>query len=299
MNRRDFITKTSILGSASILSLNGCQMDKTTASKYKLGYQLFSVNDDMNKDPLGTITALKGMGYEDFEIYGFDPDKLTYYGLEARTFKQALDDQGLTATSGHYGFADYRGKSKDEMRRFVDQVIKGAQILNTPYITWPWIAPENRNIEAFKALTPMLNLIGEQIKAAGLGFAYHNHGYEFDDHNGQVAYDIILNETDPDLVKIQIDMYWVMHSSTLTPAEWIAKQPGRFVMWHIKDMDKITRDYTELGNGSINYTKLMPDPVESGLEFYYLEQGGNFTQSAMQSAATSAIYFKEHLQKFL
>ena len=90
-----------------------------------------------------------------------------------------------------------------------------------------------------------------------------------------------------------------MHSSKLAPKEWIKKQPGRYVMWHIKDMDKVTRDYTELGNGSIDYLNILPDPIESGLEYYYIEQGGNFTHSPMQSAATSAAYFKKHLQQLL
>jgi sugar phosphate isomerase/epimerase len=138
-----------------------------------------------------------------------------------------------------------------------------------------------------------------QVTASGLGFAYHNHGFEFDDHDGENGYDVIINETDPSLVKLQIDMYWVMHSSKYTPMELIKKQPGRYVMWHIKDMDKVSRDYTELGNGSIDYVDLLPDPVESGLEFYYLEQGGNFAHNPMKSIADSADYFKKHLQRYL
>ena len=148
-------------------------------------------------------------------------------------------------------------------------------------------------------MTERLNIIGEQVTAAGLGFAYHNHGFEFEDHNGEIGYDIILRGTDPSLVKLQMDLYWVMHSSKLTPKEWVKKQPGRYVMWHIKDMDKVTRDYTELGNGSIDYHEVLPDPKESGLEFYYIEQGGNFAHSPMRSAADSAKYFKKHLQKYL
>ena len=96
-----------------------------------------------------------------------------------------------------------------------------------------------------------------------------------------------------------MDMYWVMHSSKRSPKDLVKDQPGRYVMWHIKDMDKITRDYTELGNGSINYAEVLPDPAESGLEFYYLEQGGNFAHSPMRSAADSAAYFVKHLQKRL
>jgi len=297
MNRRIFLQSSGILGAAACLPTISCTMDKKPT--YKLGYQLFSVHKDMVKDTLGTLKALKEMGYEDFETYGFDADKVTYYDIKAVDFKKMLDDLELTATSGHYGFSDYLLQPDEELAKFVDQCIQGAKALNKPYITWPWLAPELRTMDNYKLLATKLNRIGEQVKAAGLGFAYHNHGFEFDDHNGENGYDIILKETDPDLVKLQIDMYWVMHSSKLTPAQWIEKQPGRFVMWHIKDMDKVTRDYTELGNGSINYQELLPDPKVSGLEYYYLEQGGNFAHSAMQSAADSATYFKEHLQKFL
>ncbi len=294
MKRRKFLTTTSILSAATLLPLTNCTMKNNP--KFKLGYQLFSVHEDMVKDTLGTLQALKAMGYEDFETYGFDDKEVTYYGIKAADFKKLLDELDLTATSGHYGFSDYLHQPADDLKRFVDQCIKGAKALNKPYITWPWLAPDLRTMDNYKLLAKKLNVIGEQVNSAGLGFAYHNHGFEFENHNGEIGYDIIMKETDPDLVKLQIDMYWVMHSSKLTPAQWIDKQPGRFVMWHIKDMDKVTRDYTELGNGSIDYTKILPDPITSGLEYYYIEQGGNFTHSAMQSAATSADYLKKHLQ---
>jgi len=295
MNRRKFITKTSVLGTASILPFSSCSLFDT--SKYKMGYQLYSVNDDMNANPIETLKALKGMGYEDFETFGFDWEKGTYYGYSADDFKKRLEDMELSVTSGHYTFAPFLDKSADELKRFVDACIKGAHALQKPYITWPWLAAEQRNIETMKRMAFKLNGIGEQIKAANLSFAYHNHGFEFEDHDGETGYDIILKETDPALVKLQIDMYWVMHSSNYEPNDLIQKQPGRFVMWHIKDMDKVTRDYTELGNGSIDYTKLLPNPDESGLQFYYLEQGGNFAHSAIQSAADSANYFKKYLQQ--
>jgi len=233
--------------------------------KYKMGLQLFSINEDMNNDPIATLKAVKGMGYVDFEIYGFEPERVTYYGRKAEDFKKRLEDLELTVSSGHYGFSPYLHQPEDELKHFVDQCIKGSHALNAPYITWPWLAPELRTLDKFKLMAHKLNLIGEQVNAAGLGFAYHNHGFEFDEHDGEIGYDIILKETDPSLVKLQIDMYWIMHSSKLTPKEWISKQPGRYVMWHIKDMDKQTRDYTELGNGSINYTEILPNPTESGL----------------------------------
>jgi sugar phosphate isomerase/epimerase len=297
MNRRNFLALSGTLGAASLLPLTSCNMKEKKT--YRMGLQLFSIHNDMSMDALGTLKAVKAMGYEDLEIYGFDSDEVTYYGIKAAEFKDILGELELTATSGHYGFSEYLQASDSDLERFVDQCIKGALALNKRYITWPWLAPELRTIENFKLLSERLNIIGEQVNGAGLGFAYHNHGFEFEDHKGETGYEVILRETDPSLVKLQMDLYWVMHSSKLTPKEWIERQPGRYVMWHIKDMDKVTRDYTELGNGSIDYVEILPDPARSGLEFYYLEQGGNYAESPMKSAATSAEYFKANLQRFL
>ena len=269
------------------------------APKYKMGYQLFSIRDEMAKDPVATLKALKGMGYQDFELYGFDEEKIMFYGFKASEFKKILEDLELTVTSGHYGFSPYLDKSDDDLKRYVDQCIVGAKAIDSKYITWPWIAPEQRTMDKFRVMAKKLNIIGEQVTSAGLGFAYHNHGFEFEDHNGEIGYDVIVNETDASLVKLQIDMYWVMHSSNYTPQQLIDAQPGRFTLWHIKDMDPVTRDYTELGNGSIDYLELLPDPVKSGLEYFYIEQGGNFTNNSMESASFSSQYFKKHLQKFL
>ncbi|ELR72102.1 Sugar phosphate isomerase/epimerase [Fulvivirga imtechensis AK7] len=267
--------------------------------KYKMGLQLYTIHEDMTKDTIATLKAAKAMGYEEFETFGFDSEKGTFYGYTSSEFKKILEDLEVTASSGHYGFSSYLAKPDDELKRFVDQCIKGAHALGMKYITWPWLAPEQRTMDNFKLMSKKLNVIGEQVTAAGLGFAYHNHGFEFIEHHGEKGFDIILSETDPTLVKLEMDMYWVMHSSKLTPKELVRDQPGRYVMWHIKDMDKVTRDYTELGNGSIDYVEILPDPVESGLEFYYLEQGGNYAHSPMKSIADSADYFKKHLQQYL
>tara|TARA_R110000868_G_scaffold121034_3_gene321139 strand:+ start:36883 stop:37776 length:894 start_codon:yes stop_codon:yes gene_type:complete len=297
MNRRKFIENSSILGAATLLPLPCFSM--SGHEKYKMGYQLYSIRDQMAIDPINTLKYLKKVGYQDFEAYGFDSDKGMYYGYKSSEFKQILDDLNLSISSGHYGFSTYLEKSDDALKRFVDQCIIGAQTLNSKYITWPWIAPAQRTIDNFKLMSRKLNVIGAQVKDAGLGFAYHNHGFEFQDHGGENGFNIILTETDSALVKLQMDMYWVIHSSNFTPKELIAAQPGRYVLWHIKDIDKITKDYTELGNGSINYDEILPNPIKSGLEFYYIEQGGNYTVNSMQSAAESAQFFKKNLQKYL
>jgi len=297
INRRGFIQQSCALMSVSLITLPG--LIHAAPAKYKMGLQLFTVRDAMKRDLKYTIKKIASIGYEDLETYGYDPDQGKFYGLKANAFKQLLTDHQLTTSSGHYDFASFFDKPGDAMKVYVDRCIEGAHALAQRYITWPWLSPDLRTLDKFKLLAQKLNVIGEQVTKAGLGFAYHNHDFEFTDQGGDNGYNIILRDTDASLVKLQIDLYWVMHSSKLSPAAWFAKQPGRFVMWHIKDMDKISRDYTELGNGSIDYTVILPEASRAGLQYYFLEQGGNFAKDSIQSITDSAIYFKHNLKKHL
>ena len=268
-------------------------------SNFKMGLQLYTIRDAMAEDPLGSLKAARSLGYEDLELYGYDGPKGEYYGFKAREFRRVLEDTGLTTSSCHYNLPAYFDRPEAELFGYLDQCIEGALILGQRYITWPWLDPAFRNPEGFRKLALLLNRIGERVAAAGLGFAYHNHGFEFEEKDGVTGYDIVLDETDPSLVKLQLDLYWVAHDSRRTAGEWIDRYPGRFVMWHIKDMHKESRDYTELGNGSIDFLPILPQARRSGLEFYYLEQGDNFAVSSMQSIADSAAYFKKHFKKYL
>lgn len=297
IGRRDFLFQSTSLLSASLLA--GNVFANTSAAKYKMGLQLFSVRAPLQNDLKGNIKKIAAIGYEDCETYGYDPAQGTYYGLKASDFKQLLADNKMITTSGHYDFTKYFDKPADVMMQYVDQCIEGAHALGQKYITWPWLDPSFRTLNNFHVLAEKLNAIGERVTKAKLGFAYHNHDFEFVDYNGQTGYDIIMKETDPTLVKLQIDLYWVMHSSKRTPAELFKLQPGRFVMWHIKDMDKVSRDYSELGNGSIDFTVILPEASRAGLKYYYIEQGGNFANNPMQSVTDSAEYFKKNLEKYL
>ncbi len=291
MRRRRFIRHTSLTGLAALSRLP--MPDPIT---FPLGYQLFSVREEMNHDPLGTLAALRDLGYRHFEVYGFDAERVSYYGMPARELRTSLDDTGVSISSGHYTFHQYLDGPADQLNRYLDRCIEGASALGSPYLTWPWMAPEQRTAATFVRLPDLLNAIGERIRAAGLRFAYHNHGFEFADYDGQTGMHRILTQTDPELVKLQIDMYWVMHAAVTTPKQLIADQPGRYVMWHVKDLHTVSRDYTELGNGALNYRNLLPDPSTSGLTHLYIEQGGNYTHSALHSAANSAAYYRRELQ---
>ena len=293
--RRTFLKQTGVLSVSSILPLSVLPLDP----RFKMGLQLFTIRDAMAKDPIESIKYARSLGYEDGEIYGYDGDNDTYYGIKSKEFNKNLIDLGFTISSGHYDFSSRFNEPMENLERYVDQCIEGSHNIDSKYITWPWLAPEFRDIENFKILTDKLNKIGEQVTNAGLEFAYHNHDFEFTDHNGEKGYDIILAGTDPSLVKLQMDMYWVEHSSSKSPSELITENPGRFVMWHIKDMDKVTRDYSEMGNGSIDYKTLLSTIDKEDLQYYYIEQGGNFAESSMKSITDSAEYFKKNLQRYL
>lgn len=296
MNRRKFIY-TSGLSAAGLLT---GAFAHTGKPEYKMGLQLFTIRAAMAKDPKSTLQKVAALGYEDLETYGFDAKETGFYGMKANDFYTMISDLGLTTSSGHYDLNKFINAPDPELFAYVDQCIAGALAIRHKYITWPWLDPANRSLDTFKMLAPKLNRIGEQVKKAGLGFAYHNHDFEFIDHNGKNGYQVIMEETDPELVKLQMDLYWVAYQSKEPPSYYFKKQPGRFVMWHIKDMDKVTRDYSELGRGSIDYTKILPDHQLSGLQYYFIEQGGNFyTKDAMDSIAESAAFFKKNLRKYL
>lgn len=296
-SRRTFVKQSGLLLSAAMLPISGFSVENNP--RFKMGLQLFTIRDAMAKDPIDTLKKVRTLGYEDSELFGYDGVNGTYYGMKAKAFKSVIDDLDFTVTSGHYDFSSYFMKPFEELQGYLEQCIEGSHTIGAKYITWPWLAPEYRNIDGFKRLAEKLNKMGELVNKMGLGFAYHNHDFEFTDHHGENGYDIILYDTDPKLVKLQMDMYWVEHSSKKSPKQLIEDHPRRYVMWHIKDMDKVTRDYTEMGNGSINYIDILSNVNKDALQYYYIEQGGNFAVNSMQSIADSASYFKKHLQRYL
>jgi sugar phosphate isomerase/epimerase len=291
--RRRFLQCTAMLAS---LGATGMSLASAAAkSRNRMGLQLYTVRDPMAKDPVGTLKQAAALGYRNFETYGFEPDTLKYYGMPARDFRKVLGDLDLATTTGHYDLHRYLAQPAAAMTAYIDRCIEGARALDQKYITWAWLDPQSRTLDAFRLVAQRLNLIGEQAAKAGLKVAYHNHDFEFTPHDGQIGYDIILRETDPALVKLQLDLFWVAHSSARSPHELFQLQPGRFVMWHVKDMDTARR-YTELGNGVIDFKRIMPHAALAGLEEYFVEQGDNFAQGPMQSIETSARYVRRYLQ---
>ena len=237
------------------------------------------------------------MGYEEVETYGINPDALTYYGMPAVDFARALRDHNLPAPTGHYDFQNLLNAGDDAMNRYVDRVARARSSSGSSTSSGHIWSPTTRTLDTYKRVGRTAELIGARVSKAGLRVAYHNGGGEFVAQNGQYPYDIILKETDPALVKLQIDLYWFSFDTEQPPREWFKKAPGRFEMWHVKDMHKVNRRYTELGNGSIDYTRIWPDTAMSGMKHFFVEQGGNFAVDAMQSAADGIAYVKKYLTR--
>ena len=294
LDRRLFL---QIAGSAAFAPIAMTTPQSKKPRRYKMGLQLFTIRRPLAANRDETLKRVAALGYEEVETYGFDPNGVGYYGLPAKEFAQRLRDLNMTCVSGHYDLNKFAEASNDELNRYIDQCIEGAKVLGQSYITWPVLDETSKPIEKFKALVARLNPLGERVAKAGLQLAYHNHGYEFVEQDGQLPYDILLKETDPALVKLQVDLYWLAHDSKEPARYWFKKAPGRYVMWHVKDMDKVSRDYTELGNGTIDYTQIWPDIELAGMKHFFVEQGGNFAQDPMKSIEDCATYVKQRLLK--
>jgi sugar phosphate isomerase/epimerase len=292
-NRRTFIKKAGLLAATAVIAPSFL-----LKKKYKLGLQLFSIREAMARDLKDTLKQVAAFGYEEVEIYGFSESK--YYKLEPSVFKTILDDNNLTTSSGHYDLNKFMlpGSTDDQMFKYVDECIEGAHILKQKYVVWPWLDPDSRTIDKFKIVADKLNRIGERLKPANLKVAYHNHDFEFIDHNGQIGYDIILKETDSSLVKLQADLYWLSNASKLKPHDYFAQNPGRYPMWHLKDMSKQDRNLHEImGEGTIDFKSILKDDELAGVEHMFVEQGNNYHPDAMQNVGKSALYVKNVLFK--
>lgn len=308
MRRRNFLQHACLLAAAA--AIDACSTSNTDgapvkapspdmppAPRFPLGYQLYSVRDAMTEAPVATVRALLDMGYAHFEAHGYDAVDDTLYGLSPKQLKRELDALGTRITSAHFGFANHVRTPLDELHRYTDACLSCAADLDMDYLVWPVLRDADRTVDGFKQVAERLNLIGERLAGSGCEVAFHNNGGEFVDlGGGNRGYDIVLAEADPSLVKLELDMYWLAHDeASETPAELIAGAPDRFVMWHVKDMHPVSRDYTELGAGTIAYERLLPDVNAAGLSHLYLEQGGNFAEGSMDSAETNARHWRTAL----
>lgn len=285
ITRRNFIINTS-LAAATVLALPSLAF---TMDKKEIGLQLYTLRDELPKDVKSTLEKVAKAGYKTVETYGFSI-KDQFWGLSPIEVKKILDANNLKAPSGHYNLGSflYDGNLEE-----VKAAIEAAQVLKNQYLTVPWVDEPYRN--DFHKIAARLNEAGEMCVAAGLKLAYHNHDFEFQKQDGITGYEILLKETDQDLVSFELDLYWVVRSGN-DPVKLFKENPGRFKLWHVKDMDKVNPALnTEIGSGSINFKTIFKEVKQSGMKHFFVEQENNYKPNAFEAIKTSCDFILKEL----
>jgi sugar phosphate isomerase/epimerase len=263
------------------------------AKKKSIGIQLWTLRDTLPKDVKGVLAQVGKVGFNEVETFGYSIDK-GFFGTSVNDFKLILDDNGLKATSNHF---DFNSMIKDGSTDLVQSYIETANNLGSEYVTIPYIVSELRGKTAddYKKLALQINTVGELCQAGGLKLAYHNHDFEFTKFGSTNGYEILLNETDKNLVDFEMDLYWVVRAGH-DPLQLFKQHPGRFKMWHVKDMDKANPDWNaEIGRGTIDFKSMFAHAELAGMKRFFLEHESNYKPSPIESAKTSFNYISNSL----
>ena len=263
MKRRHFIQNLSF-GAA------GLYMSPLLADQFKkksLNVQLYTVRDAVSKNLEGTLERLAGLGYKNIELYGYNG---TFFGKTASEFKTILGNTGIKVLSSHHttGIAM---KGKGTLSEGWDKAVEDIHAIGAEYMVCAFLFPNERTPEIYKSLPAMFEKAATATKTAGIQFAYHNHDFEFEKLDDTLVYDFLLKNTSPDLVKMEMDLYWISKAG-YDPVQYFEKYPGRFHMWHVKDMEAETKAITEVGNGTIDFDRIFAARKKAGLKHWFVEQ---------------------------
>ncbi|TRX00024.1 sugar phosphate isomerase/epimerase family protein [Flavobacterium gawalongense] len=289
IKRRDFLINSGLaLGALAI-----APSFAFTTKKRPIGIQLWTLRDTLPKDVKGVLAQVGKVGFNEVETFGYSP-KNGFFGTSVKDFKSMLCDNGLKATSNHFDFNGYiENGSTESLKSYIET----ANILGSEYVTVPYILQNLRgkSIDDYKKLALKINQAAEICKASGLKLAYHNHDFEFEKFESTTGYEILLNNTDKNLVDFEMDLYWVVRSGN-NPLQLFKDHPGRFKMWHVKDMDKINPSFNaEIGTGSIDFKAIFAEAELSGMKRFFLEHESNYKPNPIESAAISYNYIKNNL----
>ncbi len=254
MNRRAFLA-TSV---GSTIAFQFLRQDAFGAKVKKIGLQLYTVRNEMEKDFEGTLARVAEIGYDEVEFAG-------YFNKTPQEVKQLLKKNRLKSPSSHV--------SLEQMEKDLAKEIATAKILGQKYLVCPFLADNRRRtIDDYKKLAELFNKFGADCRKAGLQFAYHNHAFEFEAKDGQMPFDVLLQNTDPKLVQMELDLYWTVKAKQ-DPVAYFNKYPGRFALVHVKDMDKTPQqNFAEVGTGSMDFKTIFQASKKGGIKHYIVEQ---------------------------
>lgn len=252
----------------AIMTLTGFAQEKFG------GMTLYTVREDMKNNPKEVLQKVADIGYKYIEATGYEDGK--FYGMTPVEFKNYLAEIGLVPVSTHHGGVTLEN---------ADQMIADVKAAGFKYFVIP-IPPmghfkynaEKREMnmsEDLEELVSIFNTIGKKCSDAGLELLYHNHNFEFvPNSKGIVPMDYFLEHVDPDHVNFQLDLYWITKAGA-DPLAYFEKHPGRFKIWHVKDMDDQGR-FAPVGEGNIDFAKILAKKEQSGMEYYIVEQDMTF-----------------------
>ena len=238
------------------------------------GLALYTVRAEMSKDPIGTLQKVADAGYAYVEAANYSKGK--FYGMTPTEFNAQLKKLDLKPLSAHQGSVTL--ENADAM--IADVKAAGFQYFVVPIppmgmFKYDRVAGKMGMEGTVEELASILKTLGEKCNAAGLKLLYHNHDFEFmADENGVVSIDYLLENLDPEYVNFQMDLYWVTKAGA-DPLAYFEKYPGRFKIWHVKDMDDQGR-FAPVGNGTIDFSKILEKKSQSGMKYYMVEQDRTF-----------------------
>jgi sugar phosphate isomerase/epimerase len=254
MDRRTFLGTAG----AAVLGPNllACAPKAATAKIGAIGLQLYTVRELMKKDVEGTLAAVAGAGYQEVEFAG-------YFDKSPADIKAMLDRHGLTAPSVHTGDIAPAAWAK---------ALDAAKVIGHQYIVVPWIPEERRKtLDEWKRVAADFNRAAATAKAAGVQFGYHNHDFEFQLVEGRIPFDVLLAETDPNLVQLEIDLYWITKGGQ-DPLAYFARWPGRVPLVHVKDsLGPPDNKMVDVGAGKIDWKRIFARSGQAGIKHYFVE----------------------------
>lgn len=245
------------------------------------GLALYTLRDDMGKDVEGTLEEVAKAGYQNIEAAGYKDGK--FYGMSPEDFKKLAESKGLKLISSHQGSATLEN---------IDTEIADVKAAGFKYFVIP-VPPMGHfkfnNETQTMGMDPdldfmvdFLNTVGEKCTEAGLQLLYHNHDFEFkENENGVVPIEYFLEKTDAKHVNFQMDLYWVTKAGA-DPVAYFEEFPGRFKLWHVKDMDKEGK-FAPVGEGTIDFGRILAKKEQSGMEYYMVEQDMTFNHTPIEA----------------
>jgi len=248
----------------------------------KIGLQLFSIRELLSDDFAGTLEKVGKIGYEGVEFAG-------YYNIPAKEMKKILDDTNLKAAGSHVGI--------DDLKNSLDRVIEYNLEIGNKNIVCPWLPVEMRDsADAYKKTADLFNKIGDKCKSNGLQFGYHNHEFELEKFDGIYGLDILVSNTQPELLHMELDTFFFDYCG-LKAVNFIEKYGERCSLLHIKDMkSKEEKVSTIVGSGTIDFTEVLSLGSKLNTTWYIVEQE-EFEKSQLQSIEESFSNLKNIMAK--